>query len=406
MKKGKILNDPVHGFINIPNGIIFELIEHPYFQRLRRIRQLGLADFVYPGALHTRFHHAIGVMHLMGVALDTIQYKGHSVSTEEREAAQIAALLHDIGHSPLSHSLENTILQGIAHEKLSLWIMQKLNAQFSGALDLAIKIFTNQYAKKYLHQLVSSQLDVDRLDYLQRDCFFTGVSEGAIGGDRILKMLNVVDNNLVVEEKGIYSVENFLTARRLMYWQVYLHKTAISAEKMVMQVMRRAKFLVQQGEQVFASPSLAVFMKKQVSLDEFLGDDAYLEHFVQLDDHDIWGAIKLWQNHRDKILAILSQKLLQRKLFKILMSSEKIEEKLIKTTQKQVIRHFDLEKQEADYFVVADSTKNMAYQEKTNPILIQTKNKAVLDISEASDLPNIKALRKIVKKYYLCYPQM
>jgi HD superfamily phosphohydrolase len=405
LKQGKILNDPVHGFIKIPQGLIFELIEHPYFQRLRRIRQLGLTDFVYPGALHTRFHHALGVMHLMGVALDTLQTKGHEISEQEREAAQIAALLHDIGHSPLSHALEATILQGVHHERLSLLIMEKLNQKFHGALSLAIQIFTNQYERKFFHQLVSSQLDVDRLDYLQRDCFFTGVSEGAIGGDRILKMLDVYENNLVIEEKGIYSVENFLTARRLMYWQVYLHKTTISTEQMIVQAILRAKYLAKNEKTIFASPSLSLFMNQEVNVDDFKKDEKYLEAFAQLDDYDIWGAIKIWQHHHDTILSNICKMILGRKLFKIILRPEKIDSQLIQEKQSKVLAKYAIAKKDVGYLVVSGTTKNMAYQENTNPILILTKKKGILDISEASDLPNIKALTKIVKKYYLCFAQ-
>lgn len=405
-KQGKILNDPVHGFIKIPQGLIFELIEHPYFQRLRRIRQLGLTDFVYPGALHTRFHHALGVMHLMGVALDTLQAKGHNITDEEREAAQIAALLHDIGHSPLSHALESTILQGVHHEKLSLLIMEKLNEQFQGALSVAIQIFTNQYPKKFLFQLVSSQLDVDRLDYLQRDCFFTGVSEGAIGGDRILKMLDVYENNLVIEEKGIYSVENFLTARRLMYWQVYLHKTTISTEQMIVQAILRAKYLAQHGENIFASPSLSLFMNQEVKLEDFKENKEYLEAFAQLDDYDIWGAMKIWQHHKDIILSNICKMILERKLFKIILSSETINSELIQEKKTQIVENYHISKKDVGYFVISGTTKNMAYQENSNPILILTKKRGILDILEASDLPNIKALTKIVKKYYLCFAKV
>jgi HD superfamily phosphohydrolase len=403
--KGKIINDPVHGFIQIPQGLIFSLIEHPYFQRLRRIRQLGLTDFVYPGALHTRFHHALGVMHLMGVALDTLESKNFTISKEERQAAQIAALLHDIGHSPLSHALESTILQNIHHEKMSLLLMKKLNEHFEGKLDLAIKIFTNQYERPFFHQLVSSQLDVDRLDYLQRDCFFTGVSEGAIGGDRILKMMTLHQENLVIEEKGIYSIENFLTARRLMYWQVYLHKTTISTEQMIVQTIRRAKFLAQNGEKIFASPALAYFMQNEVSLEDMHQKQEYLEAFAQLDDFDVWGAIKVWQYHQDRVLSVLCKMILERKLFKIVLTKEKINHDIIREQRKKIAKQLQIAKNEVDYFLVKGTTKNMAYEEKTNPILILTKNGKVMDISEASDLPNIKALTKIVKKHYVCAAQ-
>ncbi len=405
MHRPKILNDPVHGFIQIPDGIILELIEHPYFQRLRRIRQLGLTDFVYPGALHTRFHHAIGTMHLMGVALDTLESKKHFISKQERQAAQIAALLHDIGHSPLSHALETTILQNVPHEKMSLLLMQKLNEHFKDELTLALQIFTNQYHRPFFHQLVSSQLDVDRLDYLQRDCFFTGVSEGAIGGDRILKMLDIHNEQLVIEEKGIYSIENFLTARRLMYWQVYLHKTTISTEQMIIQIIRRAKFLAQNGENIFASPALECFMKNEVQFSDFEKNPSLLENYAQLDDYDIWGAVKVWQHHSDKVLATLCKMILTRKLFKIILTAEKIPTELVKERQKELQIAWNLSKEEVEYFVIHGTTLNMAYQENNNPILVLTKKKEVLDICQASDLPNIKALTKIVRKNYLATAQ-
>ncbi len=403
MNKRKIINDPVHGFIHIPTELIFDIISHPFFQRLRRITQLGLTSFVYPGALHTRLHHALGAMHLMGVALDTLRTKGHHISDEEKEAAQIAILLHDIGHSPFSHALEHTILQNVPHESMSLLLMQKLNQEFQNRLSLAIDIFMGKYERAFFHQLVSSQLDIDRLDYLQRDCFFTGVSEGTIGADRILKMLDIVDNQIVVEEKGIYSIENFLTARRLMYWQVYLHKTTISTEQMIVQLIKRARFLVQNGETVFASPALMLFMQNTVVLEDFEKNERYLNAFANLDDYDIWGAIKIWVTNQDKILSTLARMLLDRKLFKVMLSDEKVETEVLQNIKTKVKNQYQLKENELDYFFVKGATKNTAYETKNDQILILTKKRGILDITEASDLPTIKALTKIVKKYYVCW---
>lgn len=403
MNKRKIINDPVHGFIHIPTELIFDIISHPFFQRLRRITQLGLTSFVYPGALHTRLHHALGAMHLMGVALDSLRTKGHQISDDEKEAAQIAILLHDIGHSPFSHALEHTILQGVPHESMSLLLMQKLNEEFSNRLSLAIAIFTDKYERAFFHQLVSSQLDIDRLDYLQRDCFFTGVSEGTIGADRIIKMLDIVDNQIVVEEKGIYSIENFLTARRLMYWQVYLHKTTVSTEQMIVQLIKRARFLVQNGETVFASPALMLFMQNTVILEDFEKNESYLNAFASLDDYDIWGAIKIWVTNQDKILSTLARMLLDRKLFKVMLSDEKVEVEILQNIKTKVKNQYQLKENELDYFFVKGTTKNTAYETKNDQILILTKKRGILDITDASDLPTIKALTKIVKKYYVCW---
>ncbi|HZH55215.1 MAG TPA: HD domain-containing protein, partial [Sphingobacteriaceae bacterium] len=308
MNKRKIINDPVYGFIHIPTDFIFDIVQHPYFQRLRYIKQVSMTHLVYPGALHTRFQHALGAMHLMGLALDTIQSKGTPVSAEEREAACIAVLLHDLGHGPFSHSLEHTIVEGVSHELLSSLLMEELDQYFSGRLGLAKAIFNNQYPKTFLHQLVSSQLDTDRMDYLNRDSFFTGVSEGVIGFDRIIKMFHVVDNELVVEQKGIYSVEKFLIARRLMYWQVYLHKAVLSAEGMLLQLLRRAKELFQNGEYQMGnltsqtiSPSLEHFLSRFINRQEFESDIVHLRHFTNLDDVDILSAIKTWATHEDVI---------------------------------------------------------------------------------------------------------
>jgi HD superfamily phosphohydrolase len=302
LKSQKILNDPVYGFITIPSELIFAIIDHPFFQRLRRIKQLGLTDFVYPGALHTRFHHALGAMHLMNITLDNLRIKGTEISDQEYEAALISILLHDIGHGPFSHALEYGLLKGIPHEELSLLTIELLNQEFSGRLDLVLRIFKNQYERKFFHQLVSSQLDIDRLDYLQRDCFFTGVSEGTIGADRIIKMMDVKNDQIVIEEKGIYSIENFLSARRLMYWQVYLHKTTVSAEKMLINLILRAKDLRQSGTKFYLTESFDFFLTQNLTIQDFKENPHLLKLFLEMDDFDIWGAIKLWKNHPDYVL--------------------------------------------------------------------------------------------------------
>ena len=405
MNKKKIFNDPVYGFITIPNDLIFDIIEHPWFQRLRRIRQLGLTDFIYPGALHTRFHHALGAMHLMGLTLDTLRSKGYEISDKEVEAAKIAILLHDIGHGPFSHVLESTLLVNTPHEKLSLLILSELNKKFNGALDLAEKIFQNKYKRKFLHQLVSSQLDIDRLDYLQRDCFFTGVSEGTIGADRLIKMLEIHDDQLVVEEKGIYSIENFLTARRLMYWQVYLHKTTVSAEKMMIQTIRRAKYLTQAGQKLNASEPLSVFLTHSVTLSDFSAKSEFLEAFLNLDDFDIWAAIKSWAGYPDKVLSYLSRCLLDRRLFKIRVSSEKFDKEEIEKIKNSIKKNNVLNSQDLSFLVVHGTLVNSAYFTAGDQINIRMKNGKVIDVAKASDLPNIKAISKIVKKHYLCWPK-
>jgi uncharacterized protein len=403
LNKKKIINDPVHGFITIPSELVYDIIQHPFFQRLRRIRQLGLSDFLYPGALHTRFHHALGAMHLMNLALNTLREKGFEISDKEFEATQIAILLHDLGHGPMSHALEHTILKGIKHERLSHLLMSELNQQFGGELSLAIEVFTNQYPRKFFHQLVSSQMDMDRLDYLQRDSYFTGVIEGNINSDRIIKMLSVHEDELVIEEKGIYSVENFLNARRLMYWQVYLHKTNVSTEKMLISLIQRAKNLIQNHEEVFAPPHLQVFLKEDIDLHDFETNNALLYAFAGIDDYDIWTCIKFWANHKDKILSVLSKMLLERQLFKVVLSKDKPEEAKIQEIKEEVALFLKIDKRLTKYFVVKGISSNEAYLAKGDKINILTKKGEVIDIAQASDLANIKALRKIVKKYYLCW---
>ena len=401
MKSQKILNDPVYGFITIPSELIFAIIDHPYFQRLRRIRQLGLTDFVYPGALHTRFHHALGAMHLMSITLDNLRIKGTEISEEEYEAALIAILLHDIGHGPFSHALEYSLLRGIPHEELSLLTIELLNEEFGGQLTLALRIFKNQYPKKFLNQLVSSQLDIDRLDYLQRDCFFTGVSEGTIGADRIIKMMAVKDDQLVIEEKGIYSIENFLSARRLMYWQVYLHKTTVSAEKMLINLIQRAKILAQGGRNFYVTEEMAYFMSQEVSLADFKADSSLLKKFLQLDDFDIWGAIKLWKNDSDYVLRNISQMFLTRKLFKINLVNEPFSREEIEHLRAKAQKKLQVPDEDLGYFFSTGTISNYGYLEKDR-ISILTKKGEVVDVASAADLPNIKIMSKMVEKHYVC----
>lgn len=405
MNKKKIFNDPVYGFITIPGELIFDIIEHPWFQRLRRIKQLGLTDLVYPGALHTRFHHALGAMHLMGTALDSLRSKGHDISDEEYEAAQIGILLHDLGHGPFSHALEHTLLDHTSHESISLYLLSKLNEQFQGKLALTIKMFSNVYERKFFHQLISSQLDIDRMDYLQRDCFFTGVSEGTIATDRIIKMLDVKNDQLVIEEKGIYSIENFLTARRLMYWQVYLHKTTVAAEKMLISVIERAQELSRKGHDLDAPSALKPFLYNKINLKNVDSNTDYFEAFVSLDDYDIWTAIKSWSKHSDKTLNFLCNSILLRRLFKIEISQNPFLESKIDGIRFEVCKKWGIKEEELKYFVINGTLTNAGYLSKEEQILILMKNGSIIDVAEASDLPNIKAIRKIVKKHYLCHPK-
>lgn len=405
MNKKKIFNDPVYGFVTIGSELIFDIIEHPFFQRLRRIKQLGLTDMVYPGALHTRFHHAIGAMHLMSITLDNLRSKGHEISQEEYVASQIAILLHDVGHGPFSHALEYSLLKGIRHEHLSLLLMRYFNKLFNGELELAINIFTDQYERRFFHQLVSSQLDIDRLDYLQRDSMFTGVSEGTIGADRIIKMLDIVDDNIVVEEKGIYSIENFLSARRLMYWQVYLHKATVSAEKMLIMLIKRAKYLYSQGEAVFATPALQVFLERDIYLPDITDNPEILKAFASLDDYDIWAAIKVWTHHPDRILASLCAMVLERRLFRVILSNHKFNTDAIEELKQRISVTYHIDHSDVKYFLACGSMSNAAYVTGGQHINVLSKKGKVIDVAQASDLPNIKAMSKIVKKYYICWPK-
>ena len=405
MNKRKVFNDPVYGFINIPTDLIFDLIEHPYVQRLRRIRQLGLTDLVYPGALHTRFHHALGAMHLMQNTVDSLRNKGQDIADNECEALLIAILLHDIGHGPFSHALEYVLLPGVGHEHMSKLIIEQLCDHFGGNTELAYRIFSDQYERRFFHQLVSSQLDIDRLDYLKRDCFYTGVSEGEIGADRIIKMLDVRDDRVVVEEKGIYSIENFLNARRLMYWQVYLHKASVSAEKMLVAAAERVKLLLQQGIDVPASPALTFFLRNTISRNQLTASSEALEQYVALDDYDVWSGLKQWQHHEDRILAMLSHRLLERKLFKIRLANHPFAPEAIYALRDDLQARLHVSEQDMHYFLFHGSISNAAYVSEEQKIHILTKAGKVFDIAEASDLPNIKAMSRIVKKYYLCWPK-
>ena len=405
MEKKKIINDPVYGFITFRSDLVFDLLEHPFFQRLRHIRQIGLSEMVYPGATHSRFHHALGAMHLMGKVLDNLRTKGVGISQQEFEAAQAAILLHDIGHGPFSHALEETLLPGLHHESLSYLFMQDLNRAMAGRLDLAMKIFRNSYSRKFFHQLVSSQLDIDRLDYLQRDSFYSGVVEGTIGVDRIIAMLDVQDDQLVVEENGIYSIENFLHARRLMYWQLYLHKTAVSAERMLVNLIRRAQYLCQSGQHLPASAALTTFLSRTYTLDEFKSQRELLKQFGQLDDRDIWGGLKAWQDHRDPILSELSTALLHRQLFQIKLSQAPISKSMVEKVKRAVGKSRQLLQREARYLFSHGTVTNEAYVAERQGIAIKMKDGRLLDIAQASDLPSIKAISKIVKKNYLCWPK-
>ena len=404
--KKKIINDPVHGFISISWDIIFDLIEHPYFQRLQRIRQLGLTSFVYPGATHTRFQHALGATHLMNTAINVLRQKGHIITDEEAEAVNIAILLHDIGHGPFSHALENTIIRGINHEELSLLFMHDLNASFGGRLDMAIEIFTGKYRKKFLHQLVASQLDMDRLDYLKRDSFFTGVIEGVIGSDRIVRMLNVLNDKLVVDIKGIYSIEKFLIARRLMYWQVYFHKGVLASEILLVNILKRAKELVQKSNLPPATPALQYFLTNNFSYSDFItGDKTILDHYARLDDNDIISSAKIWADFTDPVLSRLCNNMLNRKLFRIELQKEKFPEMKINQIRNAVMKKYGINTSEAEYFVINDSISNYAYSSEDERIQILYHNGELKDVTEASDMPDMSILTKTVTKNYLCYPK-
>ncbi|GAA3641774.1 HD domain-containing protein [Flavivirga jejuensis] len=403
MNKLKILNDPIYGFITIPNSLIFDLIQHKYFQRLRRITQMGMSYLVYPGAHHTRFHHAIGCVHLMQQAVKVLRFKDVIISDEEEKGLYAAILLHDIGHGPFSHAMEHSIVNDVSHEDISLLFMEQLNQEFNGSLTLAIQIFKGEYHRKFLCQLISGQLDMDRADYLKRDSFYTGVAEGNINSERLITMLNVVNNELVVEEKGVYSVEMFIVARRLMYWQVYLHKTGLVAEQLLIRVLKRAKELHKKEVSLEASKALLFFLENKISIDNF--DNNTLDVFSQLDDYDIISAMKHWQHHDDFVLSNLSKMIINRDLLKIKLKNKIIKKESLEKHIQSLISTYNVSKEEARYFVFTGEISNQAYQLKHQGINILHKTGKIEDIVKASDQLNLKALSKPVTKYYICYPK-
>jgi len=403
VNKLKILNDPIYGFITIPNPLLFDLIEHPYFQRLRRISQMGMSYLVYPGAHHTRFHHALGCMHIMQKAIEVLRFKQVEISKDEEQALLIAILLHDIGHGPFSHAMEHSIVENVNHEAISLLFMNELNSRFDGQLTLAIQIFKGEYHRKFMLQLISSQLDMDRMDYLKRDSFYTGVAEGNINSDRLIQMMNVVDDVLVLEEKGIYSIEKFLMARRLMYWQAYLHKTSLVAELILTKALKRAKELTQKGIALPASAPLQFFMANKIELANF--DEIVLGQFSQLDDYDIVSALKSWQHHDDFILSSLSKMIINRDLLKIKLSSEKFPKEELQQWLDKFTAQNSISQHDAEYFVFKGKIKNQAYSKDAEPIHILRKDKTIEDVVEASDQLSLKALSKPVTKYYICFPK-
>jgi HD superfamily phosphohydrolase len=401
--KLKILNDPIYGFITIPNELLFDIIEHKYFQRLRRISQMGLSYLVYPGAHHTRFHHALGCLHLMQKAIRVLRQKGVEISEEEDEALQVAILMHDIGHGPFSHAMEHSIVEGLGHETISSLFMQEMNKEFNNRLALAIEIFNGKYKRKFLCQLISSQLDMDRLDYLKRDSFYTGVAEGNINSERLISMLTVVDDELMVEEKGIYSVEKFLLARRLMYWQVYLHKTGVVAEQLLIRVLKRAKELVEEGHTLYAGSALTYFLTNKISEENF--EAQKLEIFARLDDYDIISAMKEWVNEEDFVLKNLCQMIINRDLLKVKLKKKPVKEQKLEKHRQQFMEKHKISSEEARYFVFSGEVSNLAYKKQEEKILILYKTGKVTDVVKASDHFNLKALSKPVTKYYICYPK-
>jgi len=402
--KLKILNDPIYGFITIPNERIFQIIEHPYFQRLRRISQMGLSYLVYPGAHHTRFHHALGCVHLMQKAVRILKYKGVEISEEEEEALLIAILMHDIGHGPFSHAMEHSLVEGVDHETISLLFMEEMNLKFNQSLTLAIKIFKGSYERKFMNQLISSQMDMDRLDYLKRDSFYTGAVEGNINSERLITMLNVVNDELVVEEKGIYSVEKFLIGRRLMYWQVYLHKTSLVAEQLLIRVLKRAKELIEKGESLHASSSLMYFLENKVTREKF--DNKTLEMFSRLDDNDVISAMKDWMYSDDFVLSNLSEMIINRNLLKVKIKKKKPSREKLEKRSSALQKKYNISKKEAAYFVFEGEIANLAYKKEKDNINILHENGKINDVVKVSDQFNLKALTNTVTKYYMCYPKV
>lgn len=404
INKLKILNDPIYGFISITNPLIYDLIQHPYFQRLRRISQMGMSYLVYPGAHHTRFHHALGCMHIMQKTIGVLRFKGTDISADEENALCIAILLHDIGHGPFSHAMEHSIVENVSHEAISSLFMDSLNTTFEGKLTLAIQIFKGQYHRSFMLQLISSQLDMDRMDYLKRDSFYSGVAEGNINSERLIQMFNVQDDMLVIEEKGIYSVEKFLVARRLMYWQAYLHKTSVAAELVLTKILKRAKELTHNGTVLTASEPLQFFLQNKIALDDF--NDDVLTKFSYLDDFDIISAIKAWQFNDDFVLSELSKMIINRDLPKIRLQSEKVDKTELQGLLNEVMEKYSLSEKEARYFVFKGKIKNQAYNKTGEPIHILKKDRTIEDVIDASDQLNLKALSKPVTKYYLCFPKV
>jgi HD superfamily phosphohydrolase len=403
MQERKIINDAVFGFISIPKGLLYDLIRHPLLQRLTRIKQMGLSSVVYPGAQHTRFQHSLGAFYLMSEAVKQLTSKGIAITEEEAEAVQAAILLHDIGHGPFSHVLEDSIVAEVPHEAISLLLMEQMNREMNGKLSLAIRIFQNDYHKHFLHQLVSGQLDMDRLDYLRRDSFYSGVVEGNIGSARIIKMLDVKDDHLVVEAKGIYSIENFLTARRLMYWQVYLHKTSVAYEKMLINALRRAKELAEGGVKLFASPALLFFLEQDITPERFYGDPVCLERFAQLDDNDIWTALKVWSMHSDKVLATLSRGIVNREIFKVEIGTTPFEAQRIGELTARIAGKMGVSLTEASYFIIASEMEKNMYDPADDSIDILYNDGSIRNIADASDMLNLSLLERKIRKYYLCY---
>ena len=402
----KTIIDPVFGFINVPRGLLLQIVKHPLMQRLSRIKQLGMASVVYPGAQHTRFQHSLGAFHLMSEAIKVLSQKGIFIFDSEAEAVQAAILMHDIGHGPFSHVLENTLINGISHEEISLMMMDKMNKEMGGELTLAIKIFRDEYPKRFLHQLISSQLDMDRLDYLRRASFFTGVTEGNIGSARIIKMLNVVDDQLVIDYKGIYSIENYLTSRRLMYWQLYLHKTTVACEKVLVNALLRAKKLASEGVELFASPALHYFLYNDVDAAHFHTDSEALKHYVDLDDNDIWSAVKVWKDSDDKVLALLSNDLIERRPFRVEIHDEEVSDERIAELRKELAEHFGITPEDAWFLISLNTIQKDMYDIHDDHISILNKDNTLKDIAEASEILNVELLSKKIRKYYLCYQRM
>ena len=408
--KRKIINDPVYGFISIPGDFVFDLIEHPWFQRLRNIKQLGLTSFVYPGATHSRFQHGLGALHLMNMAIATLRDKGVVISAAEEEATLIAILLHDAGHGPFSHALENSIISGITHEDISLLLMEKLDDEFTGRLQLAIDIFTGKYSRKFLHELISGQMDMDRLDYLRRDSFFTGVIEGSVGSDRIIRMLNVVDDSLVVDEKGIYSLEKFLIARRLMYWQVYMHKTVLSSESLLVNILKRAKEIAGEGQDLYTTPALRFFLYNNITRDDLTREGQFTPsiiaaNFTRLDDSDILVCAKYWSDHSDKVLSDLSGRLLRRDLFAIELQNEPFSATRVDEISAMARKEINFDQGFEDYYVFTNSISNLTYTPDAPVVKILLKNGNTADISKVSDMFDHQFLSERITKYFLCYPK-